>query len=135
MKTPKVDARSPEQKQADESAAAGKWEGFETETLISEEGALQLLRHNHLSAAQNGVDSPAALGSVRLQPFRWRDKVYRILRCDFRDGRAMVEVTPPDPEFTQEVTKRVEANRFHTLTYFQGFGFICFPEDYAQYQE
>src|SRR5260370_10023441 len=86
MKTPKVDARSPEQKQADESAAAGKWEGFETETLISEEGALQLLRHNHLSAAQNGVDSPAALGSVRLQPFRCRDKVYRLLLCYFRDG-------------------------------------------------
>ena len=42
---------------------------------------------------------------------------------------------PLDAEFVAEVKKRVERDRFHTLTYYQGFGFICFPEDYAKYQD
>src|SRR5260370_7462679 len=68
MKTPKVDARSPEQKQTDELAAAGKWEGFETETLISEEGALQLLPRNYPAAPPTALAFPASPRTVPPQP-------------------------------------------------------------------
>jgi hypothetical protein len=135
MNAPKADPRSPEQKQVDELAAAGEWEGFETESLITEQAALQMLRRDHFRGQQNGGDAVVAIESVRSQPFRWRDRVFRILRCDYKDGHAQVEVAPPDPEFTQELKRRVETDRFHTLTYYQGFGFICFPEDYARFQE
>ena len=75
------------------------------------------------------------MGGVRGQPFRWKDKVYRVIRCDYVGGEALVEATPPDPEFMAEVKRRVETDRFHTLNYYQGFGFISFPEDYAKYQD
>ena len=123
------DPRSPEQKLADEAAAAGTWEGFDTEELLTEEGALEILSHSRALARED------ALGSALAQPFRWKNKVYRILRCDYAGGQAVVEATPPDPDFTAEVKRRVEADRFHTLTYYQGFGFIAFPEDYAKYQD
>jgi hypothetical protein len=46
-----------------------------------------------------------------------------------------VEVTPHDDEFEAEVKRRVETDRFHHLAYCQGFGFVCFPEDYQQYKD
>ena len=81
------------------------------------------------------MDQTTAPAGVRGQPFRWKEKVFRILRCDFVGGQALVEVSPSDPEFEAEVKKRLEKDRFHTLTYYQGFGFICFPEDYPKYQD
>ena len=135
MTTPKMDPRSPEQRQVDELAAAGTWERFDTESLIPEEAALELLRRNQIAALQNGAGAASACENIRLQPFRWRDKVFRILRCDYKDGHALVDVAPSDPEFVEELKRRVEEDRFHTLTYYQGFGFICFPEDHAKYHE
>ena len=123
------DTRRAEQRRADEAAADGVWEGFETEDLLTEEGALEILSH---SRTLRGDD---ALGHAVGQPFRWKTKVYRIARCDCVDGEAVVEATPDDADFTAEVKRRVESNRFHALTYYQGFGFICFPEDYAKYQD
>ena len=129
------DPRSPEQRLADEAAAAGTWEGFETEELLADQGALEILLHCRALAKETPMDQYTAMASVRGQPFRWKDKVYRIIRCDYVGGEAVVEATPPDPDFTAEVKRRVEADRFHTLNYYQGFGFICFPEDYAKYQD
>jgi hypothetical protein len=135
MTTPKTDSRSPEQRQVDELAAAGTWDGFDTESLLTDDAARQLLRRNDIHTQPNGTNAILAMESVRSQPFRWRDKEFRILRCNYKDGHAEVEVAPTDDEFVEELKKRVETDRFHTLTYYQGFGFICFPEDYARYQK
>jgi hypothetical protein len=129
------DARSPEQKRTDEAAAVGAWDGFETEELLTEEGALEILAHSRALARESAADSNSALGHAGGQPFRWKTKVYRITRCDYREGEAVVEATPADADFMAEVKRRVETDRFHTLSYYQGFGFICFPEDYAKYQD
>ena len=123
------DPRSPAQKLADEAAAAGTWDGFETEELLTEQGALDLLSQPRTLARES------AMGSVRAQPFRWNDKVFRIIRCDYVGGHAVVEATPPDTSFIAEVKRRVEEDRFHTLNYYQGFGFICFPEDYVKFKD
>lgn len=123
------DPRTAAQRLADEAAAAGEWEGFETEELLTEQGASEILTHAR-AAGRDGL-----MARVCEQPFRWKDKVYRITRCGYVGGEAVVEVAPADAEFTAEVKRRVEADRFHTLNYYQGFGFISFPEDYAKYQD
>ena len=129
------DPRTSERRRADEAAAAGAWEGFETEDLLTDQGAAEILAHCRTLAKENAMESYSALGHARGQPFRWKDRVYRIIRCDYVGGEAVVEATPADAEFMAEVKRRVEADRFHTLNYYQGFGFICFPEDYAKYQD
>jgi hypothetical protein len=129
------DPRTTAQRLADETAAAGAWEGFETEELLTEQGAAEILAHCRTFAMENAMDSYSALGHARGQPFRWKNKVYRIIRCDYVAGEAAVEATPADADFMAEVKRRLEADRFHTLNYYQGFGFICFPEDYAKYQD
>jgi hypothetical protein len=135
MKPPSsADARSPSQRQADAVAAAEDWQDFGTEVLLDEDGAHQILEHCHNLAKESAMDQTIALGGVKTQPFRWKDKVFRILRCDYVGSEALVEVVPHDPDFIAEVKRRVETDRFHTLTYYQGFGFICFPEDYSKYQ-
>jgi hypothetical protein len=125
-KTTVKDPRAEAQKKQDEALASGDWSGFETEELLTEEGALAILAH----ARKLGPRS-----AVLDQPFRWRNKVFRILRCDFLQGEAVVELAPPDAEFAAEIKRRVEADRFHYLAYCQGFGFACFPEDYTKYQD
>lgn len=80
------------------------------------------------------MNHTTAMESLRNQPFRWKDKVFRIIQCDYIGNQAQVEVVPHDLDFVAEVKRRVEQDRFHTLTYYQGFGFICFPEDYSKYQ-
>ena len=127
------DTRSPRQKELDEAAANGNWEGFEVHQLLEEEGADQILEHRRTLAKESEMDQTVALGNIKGQPFRWKDKVFRIMRCDFIGGQAVVEVVPHDEEFVAELKKRVEQDRFHTLAYYQGFGFICFPEDYQKY--
>lgn len=79
------------------------------------------------------MDQTVALATIQGQPFRWKDKVFRIMHCDYVGGQAIVEVVPHDEEFVAAVKKRVEQDRFHTLSHYQGFGFICFPEDYQKY--
>ena len=123
------DPRTPQQRLADEAVAAGAWDGFEAEELLTEEGAAELLSHSR------SLTRETALAGVFAQPFRWKNKVYRVTRCDYEGDEALVEATPPDPDFTAEVKRRVEADRFHVLTYYQGFGFVAFPEDYAKYQD
>jgi hypothetical protein len=136
MKTAqRTDPRSAAQQLADAAVAAGNWDGFETEQLLTEEGAAQILEHRQNLAREREVDPSAALGFVKSQPFRWRDKVFRILRCDYVNGQALVEVAPSDPEFVAELTGRIERDRFHHLNVYLGFGFSCFPEDYLKYRD
>lgn len=134
-KTIAEDTRTEAQKQFDDAAAAGDWTGFETEELLTEEGASQLLREGRMLRKTLGVDPTATTGSVLNQPFRWKNKVYRLLRCEFVAGEAIVESAPNDDEFVAETRRRIEADRFHYLAYCQGFGFVCFPEDYQQYRD
>lgn len=79
-----------------------------------------------------GSNQAAALG-LNHHPFRWGTKTYRITRLAYANGKADVEILPPDEVLKAEVARRVESDRFHTLGYSKGFGFICFPEDYAKY--
>jgi hypothetical protein len=134
-RTVSEDPRTQSQKTVDEAIAVGDWSGFETESLLTEEGAYQILQHCHNLAKEMEMDQAVALGGVRGQPFRWKDRVYRIMRSDYVGGEALVEVVPHDPEFVAVLKKRIEDDRFHTLTYYQGFGFVCFPEDYQKYQD
>jgi hypothetical protein len=132
-KTPRPDTRTPAQVQADEAAASGNWEGFQTTQLMSEEEARALILQRRKGGTPTTITHLAA-ENVRLQPFHWKDKVFRILRCEYVRDHAEVDVVPSDPELAAELKRRVERDRFHTLTYYQGFGFISFPEDYAKYE-
>ncbi len=111
------------------AAETGNWEGFETHVLCTMEGAKQLIEF------QKSQNPHTFLAALTKQPFRWKQFVFRILRCEFADGAAQVETSPHDPEFVAEVIKRIEENRFHVLPYYQGFGFIAFPEDFQRYKD
>src|SRR5438128_384177 len=120
------DPRTDAQRKLDEAVAAGDWSGFEVEELLTEEGALEIIAHAKTLGTRSAVLD---------QPFRWKTKVYRIRKCEFADGEAAVEVAPHDEELVAEIKRRVGADRFHFLAYCQGFGFACFPEDFAKYQD
>ncbi len=132
-KLPEIDTRTPSQIAADEAMAAaaesGNWEGWQTVELLTAEGAQQILDY-----CQN-LDPNSVLAELTKQPFRWQHLVFRIVRCEYAEGKALVEAVPPHDEFVAEVKKRIEQNRFHVLPYYQGYGFISFPEDYELYQE
>lgn len=130
---PLPDLRTPAQIEADEAlvqaAETGTWEGFSRKELCTREGAKQIVEHC-LS-----LTPKAFLLEVTQQPFRWKHLVFRLTRCEYQDGKAVVETEPPNEEFIAEVKNRIEANRFHVLPYYQGYGFISFPEDYLKYQD
>lgn len=118
----------------DQAIAEGHWDGFETKQLLSEEGAGQLLEHRRNLAVEPPMDTHTTTGFLKTQPFRWRDKIFRILRADYSGGQALVEVVPHDDEFVAELKRRIESDRFHSLNVYLGFGFVCFPEDYPTFQ-
>ncbi len=122
-----VDPRTAKTKLVDELASQGDWSGFHETTLLSQGDADRLLDYRE---KLDGM-----LGGIKSQPFRWQSKIFRLLRCEYEAGQAAVEVAPHDDEFVAVLKKRIEDDRFHTLTYFQGFGFICLPEDYQKYQD
>ncbi len=130
---PALDNRTAAQREADEAIAqaaeSGNWEGFERTELCTVEGARQILEFS------KELDPKSVLADVTKQPFRWKQNVFRILRCEYLDGEAHVEVAPNDPEFVAEVKSRIEKNRFHILPYYQGFGFISLPEDHLRYKD
>lgn len=127
---------SPSIREVDERVAAGDWSGFDTTVLCTEEGAVEILREGsrlRKEIVAAGGDQAAVLGFAG-RPFRWKQSVFRVAKAVYVGGRAEVEVTPPDDEFEAELRARIEGNRFHTLDYVQGFGYVCFPEDYAKYK-
>lgn len=85
------------------------------------------------AAADETENNAIASGGLNV-PFLWNGKVYRIARASHRSGQTTVESSPRDTAFESEVRRRIEAVPFRVLTFYQGFGFICFPEDYARYQ-
>lgn len=129
--------RTPEQIRVDEMVAAGDWSEFgPLKPLTTEEAAVALLEARKTVPASGraaaAVVHPA--GGIADQPFLWNGRPFRVLRAVFDRGRADVEVSPADAEFEAELRRRIETDRFHTLGYYQGFGYVCFPEDYAKYQ-
>jgi len=68
-------------------------------------------------------------------PFVWNGKTFKIIRAAFRNGHAEVEVTPPDAGLEQELRSRIDSNPHHMLTFYQGFGYVCFVEDHARYRD
>jgi hypothetical protein len=87
-----------------------------------------------LAAAGAGDPNNAIAAGGLNTPFLWNGKVYRITRAGHHDGTTVVEAVPPDPAFTAEVRRRIDSVPHRVLTFYQGFGFICFPEEYANYQ-
>ena len=90
-------------------------------------------RRKLAEAAVFAPDNAIAVGGLNA-PFLWNGSVYRVTRASHRGGETAVEVSPPDPAFEAEVRRRIDATPYHVLTFYQGFGFVCFPEDYAKYQ-
>jgi hypothetical protein len=90
-------------------------------------------RRNLVAADADAPNNAIAVGGLNV-PFLWNGGVYRITRAWHRGGATVVETTPADPAFEAEVCRRIEAVPHHVLTFYQGFGFVCFPEDYDKYQ-
>jgi len=121
------------EKAADEAAAVaaetGNWKGFKTASLCTPEGAKLIGVHRQT------LECREFLAALTRQPFRWKDQVFRILRCEYQSGIAQVEVMPDSPEFVAELKRRIAQDRFHVLPYYQGYGFISFPEDHQIYRD
>ena len=66
--------------------------------------------------------------------FLWNGKPYRITAANRENGATTLMVEPPDANFEAVIRRRIESVPFHVLSFYQGFGFICFPEDYMKYQ-
>ncbi len=77
-------------------------------------------------------DNAIADGGLNV-PFLWNGRVYRITKARCSAGRTEVEAVPNDPPFVAEVRRRIDAVPYRVLTFCQGFGFVCFPEDHAKY--
>jgi hypothetical protein len=129
--------RTPQQIEADERLANGDWsECMPRAEIMTKEAALAILSARKKAPSSNGtVDSVRGLlHGLKELPFIWKGRPFRILRAVYDHGRADVEVAPSDFEFEAELKKRIEADRLHALTFFQGYGFTCFPEDFSRYQ-
>ncbi|HET6576297.1 MAG TPA: hypothetical protein VFG68_22030 [Fimbriiglobus sp.] len=126
--------RTPEQIVADEEIAASHEKCIVTDAATG--WSVLEATDERRGLAEAGVADPnnaIAAGGLNV-PFLWNGKVYRITRACHRGGAAVVETAPADPAFETEVRRRIESVPHHVLTFYQGFGFVCFPEDYARYQ-
>src|SRR5438128_185412 len=126
------DRRTPEQVLADEEIAAG-YDDYVVRDATTGWSVLDATDERRKLAAAGGPNNAIAAGGLNV-PFLWKGKVYRITRADRRGGTTEVAVSPADSGFEAEVRRRIEAVPHHVLTFYQGFGFVCFPEDYANYQ-
>ena len=136
MTTAKVqpEFRTPEQIEHDEEIAASH-ENYIVKDAMTGWSVLEATdeRRSLAAAAANETNNAIAAGGLNA-PFLWNGKVYRITRASHRGGTTVVESAPADPAFEAELRKRIEAVPHHVLTFYQGFGFVCFPEDFARYQ-
>jgi hypothetical protein len=125
--------RTEAQKAADEriaqAAETGDWSGLARTVLFTPEGARALAEH------RRDLEPASFRANTLQQPFRWKERVFHIVRSDYADGKANVELVPQEPVLAAELERRIEMNRFHVLPYYQGFGFIALPEDYSRYEE
>ena len=126
--------RTPEQIGYDEEVAAS-YENYIVRDPATGWAILEATDARRDLAAATVRDSNNAVAAGGLDvPFLWNGKAYRITRASHRDGVTVVAAVPADPAFEAEVRKRIEAVPHRVLTFYQGFGFVCFPEDYAKYQ-
>lgn len=136
MNTTKIQSefRTPLQIRADEEIAA-KSEMYLVKDAATRWTILEATdeRQALAEANANEPNNAIAVGGLNV-PFLWNAKVYRITRAEHRNGTIAIEVTPPDADFKAEVRRRIESVPYRVLTFYQGFGFVCFPEDYAKYQ-
>lgn len=123
--------RTPEWIDGDEAVAA------EHERFIVSDATTGWTVHEATDARRElAAADPAnavAVGGLNT-PFLWNGGVYRITRARRANGRTELDVQPPDARFEAEVRRRIEASRCKVLSFYQGFGFVCFPEDHAKYQ-
>jgi len=126
--------RTPAQIEADEDIAAN------AERYIVTDGATHWTVHaatderRALAKASTAESNNAIAAGGLNTPFLWNGKVYRVVKASHRTGATSVESSPRDAAFEAELRRRIDSTPFHVLTFYQGFGFICFPEDYARYQ-
>lgn len=126
--------RAPERIAADEEIAAGHEKSVVRDATTGW-SVLEATDERRNLAAATAEDPNNAIATGGLNaPFLWNGKVYRITRACHRDGTTVVETAPADPAFAAEVRRRIESVPYHVLTFYQGFGFVCFPEDHARYQ-
>lgn len=129
--TVRPEYRTPEWIEGDEAVAA------DHERFIVKDAATGWTVHEATDArrelAAADPDSAIAAGGLNT-PFLWNGRVYRITRASRAGGQTVIDVQPPDAAFAAEVRRRIEASRCRVLSFYQGFGFVCFPEDHAKYQ-
>jgi hypothetical protein len=132
--TTRPEFRTPEQIAADEEIAA------EAERYVVKDAttgwavfAATDARRALAAATAGDANNAVAPGGLDV-PFLWNGRAYRITRAAHRGGTTTVEAEPADPAFVAEVRRRIDASPCRVLTFYQGFGFVCFPEDHAKYQ-
>jgi hypothetical protein len=126
--------RTPEQIRGDEEIAT-EFEKYVVKDRATGWSLLEATdaRRDMAVALANDSNNAIAPGGLNV-PFLWNGKVYRITRASHRDGTTLLESEPRDSAFEAEVRRRIESTPFRVLTFYQGYGFVCFPEDHARYQ-
>jgi hypothetical protein len=122
--------RSPQELAADEEIAADH-DRYVVKDRATGWTVLEATDERRALAAAD-PDNAVAAGGLNV-PFLWNGRAYRVVRAAHRDGATAVEVVPPDPAFEAEVRRRIESSGCRVLTFYQGFGFVCFAEDHARY--
>jgi hypothetical protein len=126
-----ADPRTADQRRADEDIADG-YERFIVSDRRTGWTVHEATDERRKLAESAGPDNAIAAGGLNV-PFLWRGGVYRITRARCSGGSVEVATAPADPAFIGEVKRRIEATPARVLTFYQGFGYVCFPEDYANY--
>lgn len=133
--TTRSEFRTPEQIRADEEIAERVEAAIVTDTVtgwtVHAATDERRRRAEALAADANNAIAPGGWDV----PFLWQGKAYRIVRARYKDGQADVETSPPDSALTAVLAARIENARHHVLTYYQGFGFICLPEESTRYRD
>jgi hypothetical protein len=124
--------RTPEQIEADEAIAAS-CESAIVRDAVTGWTVLEATDERRKLMAAAGPNNAIAPSGLDV-PFLWNGKAYRITRASHRNGTTTVDAMPADPNFLAEVRRRIDAVPYHVLTFYQWFGFVCFPEDIARYQ-
>jgi hypothetical protein len=130
--TVRPEFRTPERIRADDEIAAS------VERYIVKDAATGWAVHEATDERRRlaAADPANAIAAGGLGvPFLWNGGVYRITRAEYRGGVVRVEASPHDPDFVAEVRRRIEAVPYRVLTFHQGHGYVCFPEDRDNYQD
>jgi len=123
--------RTPEQIQADEEIA------LDTERFILRDVLTGQVIHEVMDEREKLSDvfqRSAFTGTDMTLQFLWNGNVYRIEQLEFTTEGGVAVVNPKCLQLESELLRRIASAPHHKLSYHQGFGFICFPEEFARYQ-